>query len=324
MNMNDSNKNNRKNKIINYRKLLSYKTYMKKKIFIEKNEYIFFFGDLIFKTKNNSIKIFNNLNSNPLMIIDNNEIGLIKKINKTSEILFLCLNNKFTLFFIEIHLNLNKYFIYLKLENCKNLFCSTLNESILIGNDNIIKLFSKYNNFFYIQTSFKDYFYYPISIKKGNENIIIDFFGSSINFYDIKTFELINTINLSFKITNIKKIWYLEKEKCLFIHLKSSYLIYFNLISYEIFQYLSLGNLKYVEIMENKTFLICKENSEIFQLIKIFSNNNYEEYAYVPFGRFYKNYYIEYKLKKYKDKFNVNEISDLFEIFDNNYTVLKI
>ena len=32
MNMNDSNKNNRKNKIINYRKLLSYKNYMKKKI----------------------------------------------------------------------------------------------------------------------------------------------------------------------------------------------------------------------------------------------------------------------------------------------------
>ena len=324
MNMKDSNKNNSKHKIINYRKLLSYKNYMKQKFFIDKNEYIFFFGEIIFKTNNNSIKIFNNLNNNPLMIINNNEIGLIKQINKISDILYLCLNNKFTLFFIEFQLNLNKYFIYLKLENCKNLFCSTINKSILIGNDNIFKLFSKNNNIYYIQTFFKDYFNYPISIKKGNENIIIDFFESSINFYDIKTFELINKINLSFKIPNIKKIWYLQKEKCLFIHLKNSYLIYFNLITYEIFQYLSLGNLKYVEIMENKTFLICKENSEIFQLIKIISNKNFEEYAYVPFGRFYNNYYIEYKLKKYKDKFNVNEISDLLELFDNNYTVLTI
>ena len=324
MNMNESNKNNRKNKIINYRKLLSYKNYMKKKIFIEKNEYIFFFGDYIFKTKNNSIKIFNNLNNNPLMIIDNNEIGLIKKINKISEILFLCLNNKYTLFFIEIELNLIKYSINFKLESCKKFFCSTLNESILIGNGEEIKLFFKINNFYYIQTSFKDYFYYPISIKKGNKNYIIDFFESLIKFYDIKTFELINTINLSFKISNIQKIWYLEKEKCLFIHLKSSYLIYFNLISYEIFQLLLLGSLKYVEIMENKTFLICKVNSEIFQLIKIISNNNFEEYAYVPFGRFYNNYYIEYKLKKYKEKFNINEISELIDLFDNNYTVIKI
>ena len=75
--------------------------------------------------------------------------------------------------------------------------------------------------------------------------------------------------------------------------------------------------------MENKTFLICKENSEIFQLIKIISNKNFEEYAYVPFGRFYNNSYVEYKLKKYKEKFNVNEISDLIDLFDNNYTVLK-
>ena len=77
----------------------------------------------------------------------------------------------------------------------------------------IIKLFFKNNNFYYIQTSFKDYFYYPISIKKGNKNYIIDFFESSIKFYDIKTFELINTINLSFKISNIQKNMVFRKRK---------------------------------------------------------------------------------------------------------------
>ncbi len=70
--------------------------------------------------------------------------------------------------------------------------------------------------------------------------------------------------------------------------------------------------------MNNYTFLICKVNSEMCKLIKIISFNFFEEYAFVPFGIFFKNIYLEFKLKKYKEKFNINEFSELIDLFEND------
>lgn len=71
--------------------------------------------------------------------------------------------------------------------------------------------------------------------------------------------------------------------------------------------------------MNNYTFLICTVNSEMCKLIKIISINSFEEYAFVPFGIFFKNVYLEFKLKKYKEKkFNVNEFSELIDLFEND------
>ena len=315
------NKNlNNDNISFNYSKLLSFRKYQKKKFYIDKNEKVFFFKDYFFRVKNNFISIFNNLNNNPVMIINNNEIGNIKTINKVYNNFYLCLNNKLTLFFIEIEININKYSIIYKIENYKFLFCSNFsNKYLLLNNNYNFEFFTIKNNLIIKQTIFNHYFNYPIIIKKEKKKLLIDFNENKINTYDIKTFELLSSLTLDFKITNIQKIWYLKEKKCLFIHQKNLYLIYFDLISNESFQYLSLGCLKYVEIMNNYTFLICTVNSEMCKLIKIISINCFEEYAFVPFGIFFKNVYLEFKLKKYKEKkFNVNEFSELIDLFEND------